>query len=56
MLSVNAVRQGVTGGGDEIPVGRKSLSTMVDVEPFQTLVGCLAELPSSATGFRFEEF
>ena len=56
MVSINAVRSGVTGGGDEIPLGRKSLSTMVDVEPFQSLVGCLAELPSSAVGFQFDDF
>lgn len=56
MLSVNAVRQGTTPGGEEVPLGRKSLSTMVDVEPFQTVVSCLSELPGSATGFRFDEF
>jgi len=56
MVAVNATRSGVTGDGAEIPVGRKSLSTMVNVEPMQTLVDCLADLPTANDTFRFDTF
>lgn len=55
MLSVNAVRSGVDAGVD-VPVGRKSLTDMVDIEPTQVIVDCLADLPDSTSGFRFDEF
>lgn len=57
MVAVNATRAGVaSGGADTIPIGRKSLSAMVNVEPMQTVVDCLADLPSEASGFRFDTF
>ena len=56
MLSVNAERSGIGPGGEEVAIGRKSLSDMVDVEPTQVIVDCLAELPDSTSGFRFDEF
>jgi Tfp pilus assembly protein PilX len=54
MVAVNATRAGVTGDGTEIPVGRKSLSSMVNVEPMQTVVDCLAELPEENGTFSFD--
>ena len=56
MVAVNATRAGVTSGGEEIAVGRKSLSTMVNVEPMQTIVDCLADLPEASDTFRFDTF
>ena len=56
MLAVNAERQAVDGGGVEIAVGRKSLTDMVDIEPTQVIVDCLADLPESTNSFRFDDF
>jgi hypothetical protein len=56
MVAVNAARSGVLGDGTEIPVGRKSLSAQVNVEPMQTLVDCLAELPTANDTFSFDTF
>jgi Tfp pilus assembly protein PilX len=56
MVAVNATRSGVTGAGTDIPVGRKSLSSQVNVEPMQTIVDCLAELPSANGTFSFDTF
>ena len=56
MVAVNATRSGVTSDGTSIPVGRKSLSSQVNVEPMQTIVDCLAELPSANGTFSFDTF
>jgi len=56
MVAVNATREGVTSGGDEIPIGRKSLSAQVNVEPTQTIVDCLADLPEANSVFSFDTF
>ena len=56
MVAVNAARSGVLGDGTEIPVGRKSLSSQVNVEPMQTVLDCLAELPDDSGTFRFDTF
>jgi hypothetical protein len=56
MVAVNATRAGVTGDGTEIPVGRKSISAQVNVEPTQTVVDCLADLPTANGEFQFDTF
>jgi Tfp pilus assembly protein PilX len=56
MVASNATRAGVTPDGTEIPVGRKSLSAQVNVEPMQTVLDCLAELPSENSVFQFDTF
>jgi Tfp pilus assembly protein PilX len=56
MVAVNATRSAVGGDGTEVPLGRKSLTAQVDVEPTQTVVDCMAELPAESTGFRFDTF
>lgn len=56
MVAVNATRAGVMGDGTEIPVGRKSLSAQVNVEPMQTVVDCLADLPEANSVFQFDTF
>ena len=56
MLAVNATRAGVAADGTEIPVGRKSLSSQVNVEPMQTVLDCLAELPDPNGVFQFDTF
>jgi hypothetical protein len=56
MVKVNAARSGVMGDGTEIAVGRKSLSSMVNVEPMQTIVDCLAELPNPNGTFSLDTF
>jgi Tfp pilus assembly protein PilX len=56
MVAVNATRAGVTSDGTEIPVGRKSISAQVNVEPTQTIVDCLADLPTANGEFQFDTF
>jgi Tfp pilus assembly protein PilX len=56
MVAVNATRAGVASDGTEIPVGRKSLSSQVNVEPTQTIVDCLADLPEANSVFQFDTF
>ena len=56
MVAVNATRAGVAGDGTEIPIGRKSLSSQVNVEPTQTIVDCLADLPEANSVFQFDTF
>ena len=56
MVGANATRAGVLGDGTEVPVGRKSLSAQVNVEPTQTIVDCLAELPEANSLFQFDTF
>jgi hypothetical protein len=56
MVAVNATRAGVSGDGTEIPIGRKSLSSQVNVEPTQTIVDCLADLPEANSVFQFDTF
>ena len=55
VVAVNATRFGVSGT-DEVALGRKSVSSMVDVEPFESLLDCLAKLPEAAVGYRFDNF
>ena len=56
MVAVNATRSAVGGDGTEALLGRKSLSAHFDVEPTQTVLDCLAELPSESAVFRFDTF
>ena len=57
MVAVNATRAGLAADGvTEIPVGRKSLSSQVNVEPTQTIVDCLADLPEANSVFQFDTF
>jgi type II secretory pathway component PulK len=54
LLAVNATR--LAEGDTEVALGRKSLSSMVDVEPYQAVVDCLAEMPEATSGYRFDDF
>jgi hypothetical protein len=56
VLSINAVRFAGEVGGVETALARKSLSTMVDVEPTEQQVACLADLPESTADFQFDDF
>jgi hypothetical protein len=56
VLSINAVRYGGPEETIDSTVARKSLSTMVDVEPAEREVACLADLPESTAGFTFDSF
>lgn len=55
LLAARATRYAPGPGGSEVQLGRKFLSTMVDVEPFQSTLHCLAE-PEAKSGFRYDEF
>jgi type II secretory pathway component PulK len=55
LLAVNASRL-AEGSGPEVPLGRKNLSSMVDVEPYQAIVDCLADMPEATSGYRFDDF
>ena len=54
LLAVNASR--LADGDTEVTLGRKALSSMVDVEPFQAIVDCLADMPEATSGYRFDDF
>lgn len=54
LLAVNASR--LAEGDTEVALGRKNLSSMVDVEPYQAVVDCLADMPEAKTGYRFDDF
>jgi hypothetical protein len=57
MVAVNATRAGVLSDGTEgETIGRKSLSAQVNVEPTQTIVDCLADLPEANSLFQFDTF
>ena len=53
-LAVNAERFGA--GNEETVIGRKSLSLMIDVEPLEPVLDCLADLPGGTEGFRFDDY
>ena len=55
VVAVSATRLGVDGA-DEVVLGRKSISSMVDVEPFESLLDCLGELPEAAAGHQFDNY
>jgi hypothetical protein len=55
LLAVNASRL-AEGDAPDVTLGRKNLSSMVDVEPYQPIVDCLAEMPEAQTGYRFDDF
>ena len=55
VLSVNADRF-MPGDPDETVLARKSLSTMVDVEPTERQLGCIADLPDAGNTFQFDDF
>lgn len=55
LLAVNASRV-AQGDAPEVTLGRKNLSSMVDVEPYQAVVDCLADMPEAKTGYRFDDF
>jgi hypothetical protein len=54
VLSVNAER--IAPGSEDVVLARKSLATMVDAEPQERLVGCIADLPEAGGSFLFDEF
>jgi hypothetical protein len=56
VLSIEAVRYGGPEETLDNTIARKSLSTMVDVEPAEREVACLADLPESTAGFMFDSF
>lgn len=56
LLAANASRLAPGEGGNEVTLGRKALSSMVDVEPFQSVVDCLADMPEATSGYRFDDF
>ena len=55
-LAVSATRFGVAADASEKILGRKALTTMTDVEPFQATVDCLANLPEATAGHKFDDF
>jgi hypothetical protein len=55
LLAANAARVG-QGTNEEVVLGRKSLSSMVDVEPFQAVVDCIADMPESTSGYQFDNY
>jgi hypothetical protein len=56
VLSVNAVRDGITPSGPDVELAAKSLTSMVDVEPMERQLGCLADLPTASSGFKFDTY
>lgn len=57
LLAVNASRHTQEDvPADEVTLGRKNLSSMVDVEPYQAVVDCLADMPEATSGYRFDDF
>ncbi len=56
LVSVNARRFGLGAGGNEVVLARKSISSMVDVEPFAASLDCLADLDDATKGYRFDEY
>ena len=56
VLSVNAARIGNTPSGPAVELAAKSVTSMVDVEPMERELGCLAEMPAANSGFRFDEY
>ena len=54
-VAVNATRF-AGSGTDEVALGRKSLASGVDVEPFESLLDCLADMPEAPVGYRFDNF
>jgi hypothetical protein len=54
-LGVNASRLAGDAGGTEVELGRKAVSSMVDLEPFPTTADCLVD-PAEAARFRFDDF
>jgi hypothetical protein len=55
-LSVNAVRMGIPPSGPGVELAAKSVTSMVDVEPMERQMGCLADMPDATSGFRFDEY
>lgn len=56
VLSVNALRSGIVPGGSDVELASKSVTSMVDVEPMERLLGCLADLPDATSGFKFDDY
>lgn len=56
LLAADASRYATMSDSTEVVLGRDALSTMVDVEPFQAIVDCLADMPHATHGFRFDDF
>ena len=56
MLASNATRQAVIDASNQVAVGRKQITEMVDVEPMQTILDCLADLPQNTDTFQFDEY
>ena len=49
VLAVTANRVVTNDGGGDVNLARKALNTMVDVEPSERTVSCLADLPSNTS-------
>jgi hypothetical protein len=54
VLAVNADRY--APGDEEAVLARKSLAAMIDAEPQERLVDCIADLPEASGAFQFDEF
>ena len=55
VLAVTANRVVTNDGGVDVNLARKDLNTMVDVEPSERTVACLADLPSNSSSIGEEE-
>lgn len=56
LVAVNARRVGVAPDGEEVVLARKSISSMVDVEPFTASLDCLADLGEATEGYKYEDY
>ena len=55
-LAANAERLGVAADATEVRIGRKSLSDMVDVEPMDAAIDCVANVQEGMHGYRFDDY
>ena len=55
-LAANAARIGVAADSSEVRVARKALSQMVDVEPFDGGIECVANVTEGIHGYRFDDY
>ena len=56
MVASNATREAVIDDTEQVPIGRKQLTEMVDVEPMQTTLDCLADIPQNSDEYAFDDF
>lgn len=55
-LSSNALRLGVAADASEVRIGRKTLSDMIDIEPMDAAIDCVANVPEGMEGYRFDDY